>query len=267
VEITFLGSGSSGNCAAVRAGRTAVLLDAGLSLRQTARRLEGRGLSLDDVAAVLLTHEHSDHVRGALDLAKKRQLPVYATEGTARAAALPGPLFADIRIVRDGDEVRIGQDLFVRVTGTPHDGAESVCYVFADGRGRRIGVATDLGHLSPEVAGALRGCEVIGLEANHDVDLLRDGPYPPHLKRRILSEVGHLSNEDAAAGLFGLVTEKTRSVVALHVSRHNNTFALARRVFREALFGMGSQVPVSVALHDEATAWIGVSSEGEEIGR
>ncbi len=267
MEITFLGSGSTGNCAAIRAGRTVALLDAGLSLRQMARRLEGRGLSLDDVAAVLLTHEHSDHVRGTLDLAKKRQLPVYATEGTVRAAGLPGPLFSDIRIVRSGDEIRIGHDLFVRVTGTPHDGAESVCYVFADERGRRIGVATDLGHLSPGVAGALKGCEVIGLEANHDVDLLRDGRYPPHLKRRILSEVGHLSNEDAAEGLFGLVTEKTRVVVALHVSRNNNTFALAGRVFREALSGMGSRIPVSVALHDEATAWIGVSSVREEKGR
>ncbi len=267
MEITFLGSGSSGNCAAVRAGRTVVLLDAGLSLRQTVRRLEGRGLSLDDVAAVLLTHEHSDHVRGALDLAKKRPLPVYVTEGTAHAAGLPGPLFADIRIVRGGDEIRIGHDLFVRVTRTPHDGTESVCYVFADGHGRRIGIATDLGHLSADVAGALRGCEVIGLEANHDVDLLRDGGYPPHLKRRILSDVGHLSNEDAAEGLFGLVTERTRAVVALHVSRQNNTFALARRVFREAIGGMGCSIPVSVALHDEATEWIGVSSEGEEIGR
>jgi phosphoribosyl 1,2-cyclic phosphodiesterase len=260
VEIAFLGSGSSGNCAAVRAGRTVVLLDAGLSLRQTTLRLKTRGLSLDDVSAILLTHEHSDHVRGAADLVKKRAIPVYVTEGTTRAPGIPGPLLADIRIVRDGDEIRIGDDLFVRATKTPHDGAESVCYVFADGRGRRIGVATDLGHLSAEVAGALRGCEVIGLEANHDVDLLRDGGYPAHLKRRILSEVGHLSNEDAAEGLFGLVTERTRAVAALHVSRHNNTFALAGRVFREALSGMGARIPISVALHDEATAWIGVSS-------
>ncbi len=260
MEIVFLGSGSSGNCAAVRAGRTVVLLDAGLSLRQTALRLGERGLSLDDVAAVLLTHEHSDHVLGALDLAKKRALPVYATEGTARAAGLPGPLFADIRTVRGGDEIRIGAGLFVRVTRTPHDGVESVCYVFGDGAGRRIGVATDIGHLSPEVTEALRGCEVIGLEANHDVDLLRDGRYPPHLKRRILSAVGHLSNEDAAAGLFGLVTERTRAVVALHVSRNNNTFALAGRAFREAITGMGAGIPVSVARHDEATPWIGVSS-------
>ncbi len=256
MEIAFLGSGSSGNCAVVRAGGTAVLLDAGLSPRETARRLKGRGISLDGVSALLLTHEHSDHVRGALDLAEARRLPIYATAGTARAAALPGPLLGDVRIVRGGDEIVFGGELSVRVTRTPHDGEESVCFVFADGRGRRVGVATDLGHLSRDVAEALRGCEVIGLEANHDVDLLRDGPYPSFLKRRILSDVGHLSNEDAAAGLHELVTERTRHVVALHVSRHNNTFALAGRVFREALSGMGVDVPHTVALPDVATEWI-----------
>ena len=257
MEIAFLGSGSSGNCAVVRAGRTAVLLDAGLSVRDTARRLEGRGMSLDDVSALLLTHEHADHIRAASAFAGKRGLPVYATAGTAREAGLPGPLFADVRIVKGGDEIVLGGDLFVRVTRTPHDGEESVCYVFADGAGRRIGVATDLGHLSREVAEALRGCEVIGLESNHDVDLLRDGPYPPFLKRRILSEVGHLSNDDAAAGLRELVTDRTRHVAALHVSKHNNTFALAGRVFSDALAGIGAPLPLSVARPDVATEWLG----------
>ena len=257
MEIAFLGSGSSGNCAVIRSGRTAVLLDAGLSIRDTTRRLAGLGMSLDDVSALLLTHEHSDHIRAAADFAQKRGLPVYASAGTARQAGLPGPLFADVRVVGGGDEMEIGGDLLVRVTRTPHDGEESVCYVFADGAGRRIGVATDLGHLSHEVMEALRGCEVIGLEANHDVDLLRDGPYPAFLKRRILSEVGHLSNDDAAVGLRDLVTERTRHVAALHVSRHNNTFALAGRVFSGALAALGADVPLSVARPDVATQWIG----------
>ncbi len=258
LEVAFLGSGSSGNCAVLRCGRTAVLLDAGLSLRDTARRLGARGMSLEDVSAVLLTHEHSDHVRGALDLALKKRLPVFATAGTARAAGFPGPLFADLRTVAGGGEIVLGGgDLHVQVIRTPHDGEESVCYVFTGGDGRRIGIATDLGHLSREVLDALRGCEVLGLESNHDVDLLRGGPYPAFLKRRILSEVGHLSNEDAAAGLRELVGERTRHVVALHVSRHNNTFALAGRVFGEALEEIGAPASLSVALHDVATEWIG----------
>ena len=260
MEIAFLGSGSSGNCAVIRAGRTAVLLDAGLSVRDTARRLASRGMSLDDVSALLLTHEHSDHVLAAADFARKRGLPVYASAGTARKSGLPGPLFADVREVGGGDELTIGGDLFVRVTRTPHDGEESVCYVFADGGGRRIGVATDLGHLSRDVMEALRGCEVIGLEANHDVDLLRAGTYPAFLKRRILSEVGHLSNDDAAAGLYELVGPETRHVAALHVSRHNNTPALAERAFRVVLDDLRAGIPLKVARHDAPTEWLSTSA-------
>ena len=202
IEVAFLGSGSTGNCAVIRAGRTAVLLDAGLSPRQIGVRLGKLGMSLDDVSALLLTHEHSDHVSSAAVLATKRGLPVYATRGTLAKAGLPGPLFADLRTVADGEEVCFGGgDLTVRVTRTPHDGVDPVCYVFADGAGRRVGVVTDLGHLSKKVLEALEGCEVLGLEANHDVDVLREGAYPAFLKKRILSDVGHLSNDAAAAGL------------------------------------------------------------------
>ena len=260
LAIAFLGSGSSGNCAVVRCGRTAVLVDAGLSVRETRRRLEARGVALGDVAGVLLTHEHADHVYGALALARRARLPVWATEGTAAAAGLPGPLFADVRTVRSGRDLVVG-DLHVRVTGTPHDGVESVCYVFADGAGRRVGMATDLGHLSRPVLSALADCEVLGLEANHDEDLLRVGPYPPVLKRRILSDVGHLSNEAAADGLATLVGPRTRAVAALHVSRHNNTYPLAERVFREALETIGARATLAVARHDVPTEWFTVSQE------
>ena len=258
LSIAFLGSGSSGNCAVVRCGTTAVLVDAGLSLRETKRRLAVRGVSLGDVSAVFLTHEHSDHVYGARALSKRAGLPVYATAGTADAAGFPGPLFADVRTVRGGRDLVIG-DLHVRVTSTPHDGVESVCYVFADTDGRRIGMATDLGHLSRPVLDALRDCDALGLEANHDEDLLREGPYPAVLKRRILSDVGHLSNEAAADALKALVGPRTRAVTALHVSRHNNTYPLAERVFREALAGIGSNVALAVARHDVPTEWNTVS--------
>ncbi len=256
--IAFLGSGSSGNCAVVRCGRTAVLVDAGLSVRETRRRLAARGVALEDVAAVLLTHEHADHVYGALALARRARIPVFTTEGTAWAAGFPGPLFADVRLVRGGRELVLG-DLHVRVTATPHDGAESVCFVFADGEGRRVGMATALGHLSRPVVEALADCDVLGLEANHDEDLLREGPYPPVLKRRILSDVGHLSNDAAADGLATLVGPRTRAVAALHVSRHNNTYPLAERVFREALEAIGTRASLTVARHDVPTEWLTVS--------
>ena len=260
LSVAFLGSGSSGNCTVVRCGGTAILVDAGLSFRETRRRLAARGLTLEAVAAVFLTHEHADHVYGALALARRARLPVYATAGTADAAGFPGPLFADVRTVRGGGDFVIG-DLSVRVTSTPHDGVESVCYVFSDGSGRRIGMATDLGHLSRPVLEALRDCEVLGLEANHDEDLLREGPYPPVLKRRILSDVGHLSNDAAADGLRTLVGPRTRAVTALHVSRHNNTYPLAERVFREALGAIGATVALGVARHDVPTEWISAGKE------
>jgi phosphoribosyl 1,2-cyclic phosphodiesterase len=257
IEIAFLGSGSSGNCAVVRVGRTMILLDAGLSPRQIGARLGKLGMTLDDVSALLLTHEHSDHVASAAALATKRGLPVYGTRGTLGKAGLPGPLFADLRTVTDGDEIVFGGgDLTVRVTETPHDGVEPVCYVFADGEGRRVGVATDLGHLSRKVLAALEGCDVLGLEANHDVDVLREGAYPAFLKKRILSDVGHLSNDAAAAGLERLLGERTRILVGLHLSKNNNTPALAERALRRGVERLGAKVVLEMAGPDAPTGWL-----------
>ncbi len=262
--IAFLGSGSTGNSAVIRCGKTAILLDAGLSIRETERRLEARGASLDEIQGVFITHEHSDHVRTAEAFALKRQIPVFATSGTARAAGLPGPLLADIRILRPGSETRVGE-IHVRVVPTPHDGVESVCYVFSDGAGRRVGVATDLGHLSPAVVEALSDCEILGLEANHDLELLRTGPYPPFLKRRILSDVGHLSNVVAAEGLRTLIGPRTRAVAALHISIQNNTPVLAGRVFGEALGSLGVRLSLEVAAPDRPSRWLLAGGDGNEV--
>jgi phosphoribosyl 1,2-cyclic phosphodiesterase len=256
IEISFLGSGSSGNCAVVRCDGTAVLLDSGLSMRDTKNRLAQRGVALEEIRAIFLTHEHADHVRSAFTIGEKYGLPIYCTSGTSTAAGFPGPLFADVRIVKGGREVRVGDgSLTVRVTSTPHDGAESVCYVFADGDGRRVGVATDLGHISRDVADALSDCDVLGLEANHDTDLLRAGTYPFYLKKRILSDVGHLSNDAAAAGLLELIGPSTKALAVLHVSKHNNTPALAAGAFRLALDRLGVDVPLEVAPPGEPTEW------------
>ena len=256
IEVAFLGSGSTGNCAVVRSGRTTLLLDAGLSPRQISARLGTLGASLDEVSAVLLTHEHSDHVSSAAALAAKRGLPLVGTRGTLAKAGLPGPLFADLRAVRDGEEVVFGNgDLTVRVTATPHDGVEPCCYVFASGSGRRVAGATDLGHLSGQVVAALAGCEVIGLEANHDVDVLREGAYPAFLKKRILSDVGHLSNDAAADGLERLVGERTRTLVGLHPSQNNDTPALAGRALRRGLGRRGAKVALELAGPAAPTGW------------
>ncbi len=262
LEVAFLGSGSTGNCAVVRSGRTAVLLDAGLSPRQTRKRLASLGVGLGDVCALLLTHEHSDHVASAAALATELGLPVYATHGTVAAARLPGPLFLDHRPVRGGADVCLGGgELLVRVASTPHDGAESVCYRFEGAGGGRVGIATDLGHLSAEVEELLEGCDVLGLEANHDLELLRQGSYPQFLKRRILSPVGHLSNDDAAAGIARLAGERTSRVVLLHLSQQNNTAALALSAVGGALANAGVRVRLEAARPDVPSGWIAATSE------
>ena len=262
IEVSFLASGSSGNCAVIRSGRATVLLDAGLSVRETKRRLHARGVALEEIQAVFLTHEHSDHVRSGLALAAACGAPVYATPGTARAAGFPGALFADVRTLSSGEEIEMDGSLNVRSVPTPHDGAESVCYVFADAGGRRVGIVTDLGHLSGAVLEALADCEILGLEANHDVDLLRTGPYPAFLKRRILSDVGHLSNEAAAAGLNRLLGARTLDVTLLHLSRQNNTPALAAQTLQAALDQLGCRVPLRVAAPDVPTDWISAGTRG-----
>ena len=220
------------------------------------------GLSLDDVAAVFLTHEHSDHVAGVEGFLK-RGLPVFATGGTARAARLPGPFVADVRPLPARSEVTVG-DLHIRAVATPHDGVESVAYLFADDAGRRIGVATDLGHLPASFLSEFAGCEVLGLEANHDLELLRSGPYPAFLKRRILSDVGHLSNEVSAEGLLRLVGPATRAVAALHLSKKNNTPALVARVLGEALERLGGGLLFEVAAPDRPTPWLRVDGTSVE---
>ncbi len=254
MRVAFLGSGSSGNCAVIQAGKTAVLLDAGLTRRQTKRRLGLLGLGLEDLSGAFLTHEHTDHVAGITDLINTIGFPVHATEGTEHGARLPGPLFADIRRVRGGREVVLG-DLFVRTVSIPHDGAEPVCYVFSDAAGARIGIATDLGYLSPEVFEALGGCDVIGLEFNHDVDMLRIGPYTPRLKARILGNQGHLSNEQAAAGLQTLIGPRTRQVVLLHLSEQNNTPVLAGEAARVCLEKTGADIEIAVATRHRPAGW------------
>ena len=175
------------------------------------------------------------------------------------AGGFPGPLFADVRTVAGGTEIVLG-DLHVRVTSTPHDGAESCCFVFADGGGRRVGIVTDLGHLSRAVLDALADCEVLGLEANHDEDLLRAGPYPPFLKRRILSDVGHLSNEGAADGLCAR-RAADGAPWSPSTSRGTTTrSALAERVFREALDEIGRRVRSRSRATTRPTEWISTSA-------
>lgn len=222
VRLIVLASGSSGNCALVESGGRAVLLDAGISARETLRRIAAAGADGARIEAILLTHEHVDHVRGARVLARRLGVPVMATAGTLQSAA---GCLADVPETTEiGRRDRFSvAGLRVRSFATEHDASESCGYVFESRRGHRVGVATDTGVVTPEIADALAGCHALGLESNHDVRMLEAGPYPPFLKRRIAGDHGHLSNTAAAVALGGLGWKGLAHVYALHLSEQNNT--------------------------------------------
>jgi phosphoribosyl 1,2-cyclic phosphodiesterase len=250
LRIHFLGSGSAGNASLVQHGETRLLLDCGFTAREIGRRLEQVGQDPRAIQAVLVTHEHTDHVRGLPVFARTHGIPVYLTARTAPAVRL-GPRGKVARCeVRPRQPFRIG-DLEIVAFPTVHDARESVGYIFAAPDGTRLGIATDLGRVSPEAVEALAGCHLLGLEANHDPRMLMEGPYPWFLKRRIQSERGHLSNAEAADLLGRVAGPQLRHLFALHLSKTNNRPALARRALQDGLSRLGLEVPVTVVGQDE----------------
>lgn len=223
-----LGSGSSGNALVVEARdgivSTRVLVDNGFNLRQLKRRLERVGLSLHDIDAVLVTHEHSDHVGGVARFARKVGIPVFCSEGTARAAGLSERGVAWHELV-SGVREQIGA-LVIDPYEVPHDAAEPLQFVFGDG-GRWLGLLTDSGCATDLIVRALRRADALLIECNHDAELLRTGSYAPFLKKRIGGPHGHLSNAQAASILSALDGARLSWVAAAHLSAHNNTKALA----------------------------------------
>ncbi len=249
LTFTTLASGSSGNAALVSCGDTHILLDAGISAKRITAGLRALGVDPAQLNAVFLTHEHSDHVGGLRVLAKKTGAPIWATGPTCREWYRKNPCDEVRDLFREqgaGTGVQVGA-LWVESFPTPHDAAESVGYVISGEDGRLV-LCTDLGHVTPEVEAAVRGCEALVCETNHDVDWVRSGPYPYYLKQRILGDRGHLSNE-AGAELAALAVESgTRAVVLAHLSQQNNTPAHAYEIVSRRLRAMGCDPERDVAL-------------------
>jgi phosphoribosyl 1,2-cyclic phosphodiesterase len=243
IRLAVLGSGSGGNATLIDTGSMRLLLDAGFSCRSLVQRLRFIGVEPDSIGALLLTHEHGDHVSGAAGFARSFGVPIYCTAGTARAAMLDS---AECEVRR----LLAGAPFFldgVRVEpfAVPHDAVETVGYVL-EARGARVGYATDLGHGPRSVRERLLGCDLLILESNHDVDLLRSGPYPESVKQRVLSRHGHLDNEEAADLLCEVAGDGTGTVVLAHLSRTNNRPDLALQAARRRFAAHGRRAP---ALH------------------
>ena len=303
VQFTVLASGSKGNSAVLTAGGTRILLDAGLSARELCRRMQVAGIDPATLDAILISHEHSDHVKGLGALARRLGIPVYLTEAThrewtrmvrpqpkqsyaqwmetmrARRAAANGdsartecatavdeaelddvgagepetgelaavaaaaeqapeqtPDMArlpEVRYLRAGELLSLGE-IEAHPFTIPHDAADPVGYVFR-AEGVRVAVATDLGYIPPNVAAQLQGCDLLMLESNHDLDMLRDGPYPWSVKQRVLSRVGHLSNDAAAEFLEQAWDGNAGCVILAHLSESNNLPEIARMTAERAL--------------------------------
>ena len=203
-------SSSSGNATYIGSGRTGILIDAGVSAKRIRTALQEREIDPQSIAAIFVTHEHTDHIKGIRVLASQLHLPVYATPGTLRGMAELGATDGDFLCepLETGKEKTVG-DLLVRAFPTPHDSNESCGFTVELPDERKVAVATDIGHMTNEVMRGILGCDLVMLESNHDIGMLQNGPYPYFLKRRILSDVGHLCNDACADVAVQLVEHGT----------------------------------------------------------
>lgn len=255
MRFASLGSGSEGNALVVGLpGEEGFLLvDCGFALKEVTRRLARLELGLAGLRAILVTHEHSDHVCGVFRLAAAARVPVYLTYGT-REASRRLPAFDEqaCRLIAPDKPLEV-HGLGITPFAVPHDAREPVQYVFEDGSSR-LGLLTDIGRSTPHVISALAGLSALVLEANHDGPMLADGNYPPSLKRRIGGDYGHLENQTAADILGALDRRCLHTVVAAHLSRQNNRAELAQLAFAAVLKCLPQGIPV--ADQDQGSGWL-----------
>ena len=228
-------SGSSGNCSLVSDGKTNILIDAGISARRIKSCLSELGLTPDELTAILITHEHSDHVCGLQTLEKYYDIPVFASVGTIGALRRKMPDTMEGAYYFTPGQSFYVESVLVSTFRTPHDAAESSGFKLELENGRSMAVATDLGYMPESVLNSIAGAETVLLESNHDIQMLRYGPYPPQLKERILGERGHLSNDISGETAARLVSCGAERVILAHLSRENNTPETAMKTVEEKL--------------------------------
>lgn len=248
MQFASLGSGSRGNATLVEAGSTLLMVDCGFSCRETERRMARLGRSPDQLTAILVTHEHGDHIRGVPVLARKYGVPVWLSNGT-RLMLRDDDLPAVQRL--DGQaRITLG-DIEIQPYTVPHDAREPCQFVFEDGH-HRFGMLTDTGRITAHIRACLDACDALLLECNHDPDMLAAGSYSASLKKRVGGPLGHLSNEQAGSLLQKTDTSRLQHIVAAHLSDQNNRPDLARQA-------------LALALGCEA-GWIGIADQEAGLG-
>lgn len=240
-RLCTLASGSSGNSTYISTASGAILVDAGISYKSLVAAINSVGGDVSKIRAIAITHTHSDHINGLKTFLKNTKIPLMASAETLQSLAQSDLIPEDVKVIAADDSKVDIQDMSVTFFATHHDAPGSGGYVITLPDGRRAAVCTDLGVVTEEIRKKLTGCDAVLIESNHDVEMLRRGPYPAHLKLRILSEEGHLSNNACAAELPNLVKSGTTRIILGHISRENNTPLLAQSAARATLASIGAK--------------------------
>ncbi|MCM3618210.1 MBL fold metallo-hydrolase [Sutcliffiella horikoshii] len=250
LHFSVLASGSTGNAIYVATEEHSLLIDAGLSGKKMQELFNGIGKKIEDLSGILVTHEHSDHIKGLGVLARKYKLPIYANEKTWKAMdGLVGLIPTEQKFTFEIEQVKTFGGLDVQSFGVSHDAAEPMFYSFHDGD-KKVVVITDTGYVSDRMKGIITDADAYVFESNHDVQMLQMGHYPWSIKRRILSDVGHVSNEDAALAMADVMGDKTKRIYLAHLSKDNNMKDLARMSVEQTLATRGIIVGEQVELYD-----------------
>jgi phosphoribosyl 1,2-cyclic phosphodiesterase len=254
MRFTILGSGSKGNATLVHSGATIVMVDCGFTIKETERRLERAGVKPAALSAILVTHEHGDHISGVGPFARKYQIPVHMTRGSwvpHRMGNLPQQ-----HLFCCHTPFTIGE-LTIMPFPVPHDAREACQFTFRS-NGKKLGILTDTGMITPHIEENLSGCDALILETNHDCQMLRDGPYPPSLQARVGGDLGHLSNQQSAALLERIDTSHLQHLVLAHLSEQNNRPEHAISALSGASNYPGEQI--SVADQEHGLSWREISA-------
>lgn len=240
-RICPLFSSSSGNCTYIGIENNGILVDVGASFKGICEALSVAGGSIDEISAVFITHEHEDHIKGLKTLLNKTKASLFASEKTLDALALYDKIPSGTKVeVMEQNMVEAG-DIIVNRFATSHDCVGSSGYTFILPDNTRVAVCTDSGVITDDMRDALLGNDLVLIESNHDIEMLKRGPYPPHLKMRILSDKGHLSNNACAGELSALLNSGTTRFILGHLSQHNNTPMLAKATAQAVLLKSGAQ--------------------------